>query len=228
MECPDCGAEVLKESTFCHRCGARLGENPGDADFGPTDENPGEAASAPAEPGSAAQRFRNGLDVGRAEEPERDLWEGGYSAKAMAGAWALSLVATAALLALGVWFWSSTALWWIVWLAILLLWVYQAAVFARRRLGVRYRLTSQRFFHESGIFVHTTDLIEVIDMDDITYRQTLIDRFFGVGTIRIVSSDRSHPDLSIAGIEDVKDVAAMMHEARHAERLRRGLHIERI
>ena len=80
--------------------------------------------------------------------------------------------------------------------AIVLLWLYQIVVLLRRRLGVHYRLTTQRFFHESGILIHTTDLIEVIDMDDITYRQTLIDRMTGVGTIRIVSSDRSHPDLS--------------------------------
>jgi len=32
----------------------------------------------------------------------------------------------------------------------------------------------------------------------------------------------------VPGIENVKDVAAKMHEARHAERLRRGLHIESI
>ena len=65
-------------------------------------------------------------------------------------------------------------------------------------------------------------------LDDITYSQTIIDRMFGVGTIRIVSSDRSHPDLPVPGIDNVKDVASKMQEARHEERMRRGLHIESI
>ena len=119
----------------------------------------------------------------------------------MAGAWVLSAVVSVGLIVIG-FLVANRIVWWCVAAAIVLLWLYQLAVLLRRRLGVHYRLTSQRFFHEAGILIHTTDLIEVIDMDDITYRQTLIDRMTGVGTIRIVSSDRSHPDLSIDGIRE--------------------------
>ena len=119
-------------------------------------------------------------------------------------------------------------MWWCVLAVIVVVWLYQVVVLLRRRLGVHYRLTTQRFFHESGILIHTTDLIEVIDMDDITYRQTLIDRMMGVGTIRIASSDRSHPELFLPGIENVKQVAERFDNARRDERRRRGLHIEQI
>jgi len=50
----------------------------------------------------------------------------------------------------------------------------------------------------------------------------------GVGTIRIVSSDRSHPDFSLPGIENARRVAEQFDDARRAERRRRGLHIEQI
>jgi membrane protein YdbS with pleckstrin-like domain len=173
--------------------------------------------------------MREILSPGRGgnDTAEQELWQGGYCLKAMAATWVVSLLASIALIVAGFLI-ANRIVWWCVLAAIVLLWLYLAIVLLRRRLGVHYRLTTQRFFHESGILIHTTDLIEVIDMDDITYRQTLIDRMTGVGTIRIVSSDRSHPDLSIDGIDNVHDVAAMMHDARHAERTRRGLHIEQV
>ncbi|MBN2025102.1 MAG: PH domain-containing protein [Pirellulales bacterium] len=213
---------MKSDSVFCHKCGARLdGLGDGPPGAAPTGDTASPGLSSPA------QRFRNGA-AGQGIDEEKTLWEGGYSAKAMAGAWVASLVATALLVTLAIWFWDNAAVRWTALAAVVLLWGYQLVVFARRWLGVRYKLTSLRFFHESGILVHTTDLIEVIDMDDITFRQTIIDRLVGVGTIRIVSSDRSHPDLSVPGIENVQAVAGMMQEARHAERLSRGLHIERI
>jgi membrane protein YdbS with pleckstrin-like domain len=220
MKCPACGVDVVDKSVFCHKCGERLDSV--------TSSGNGTDRNTPVAPPADTQRPRLAASPGQpVEAAEETLWEGGYCAKAMAGAWAVSLLVTIILLIVGFklgygWFW------WCVLAAIVILWGYQAVVLLRRRLGVRYRLTTQRFFHESGILIHTTDLIEVIDMDDITYRQTLLDRFMGVGTIRIVSSDCSHPDLSIDGIENVKDVAAKLHDARHAERVRRGLHIESI
>jgi len=73
-----------------------------------------------------------------------------------------------------------------------------------------------------------TDRIENIDMDDITYEQKFIERFVGVGTVIISSSDRTHPELRLIGIENVKEVADQMDDIRRAERRRRGLHIESI
>jgi len=236
MKCSACGADVVENSVYCHKCGERLDlQNRAAASSGRTngvarsEEDPSER-EAPRPDVAAAQRVRDMLESARGnnDRAEDELWEGGYSGKAMMGAWMLGGLVTLGLLVLAIAVWSSPALRWIVLAVIVLLWIYLLIVLARRRLGVHYRLTSQRFFHEKGILVHTTDLIEVIDMDDITYTQTILDRLFGVGTIRIVSSDQSHPDLSIQGIAGVGSVAAMLHEARHAERVRRGLHIESI
>ncbi|MBN2295680.1 MAG: PH domain-containing protein [Pirellulales bacterium] len=257
MKCPSCGVEVVEKAVFCHHCGARLND---DQSFDSSEENgAGNYTDSPHKPSSQpnaaggdesttkdsnktveqdvdstksnAERLREAMGT-NSEGSEDELWEGGYSVKAMTGSWILGGILSVCIVGLGIFFWSKgwlqSFVWWGVFIALVALWGYLFISLLRRRLGVHYRLTSQRFFHEKGILRHTTDLIEVIDMDDITFEQTLIDRMVGVGSIRIVSSDRSHPELLIDGIENVKEVAAKLHDARHAERLRRGLHIESI
>jgi hypothetical protein len=73
-----------------------------------------------------------------------------------------------------------------------------------------------------------TDRIEVIDIDDVTYEQGLVQRMLGVGTIRIASSDRTHPELVLSGIDGVQQVADTIDDIRRKERRKRGLHIESI
>ncbi len=73
-----------------------------------------------------------------------------------------------------------------------------------------------------------TDRIEVIDIDDVTYEQGIVQRMLGVGTIRMSSSDRSHPELVLSGIDGVERVADMIDDIRRKERRKRGLHIEAI
>jgi uncharacterized membrane protein YdbT with pleckstrin-like domain len=107
-----------------------------------------------------------------------------------------------------------------------LVWIFFLARLGWRRMSVKYELTNQRFIHEEGVLRRVTDRIEVIDISDVTFEQTLFDRMFNVGTLRIVSSDRSHPELRLVGIENVREVAHMMDAARRKERLRRGLHID--
>ena len=80
----------------------------------------------------------------------------------------------------------------------------------------------------AGILRRVNNRIEVLDMDDITFEQGLLERLSGVGTIRIVSHDRTDPELVLPGIENVKHVAWLFDDARLAERRRRGLHVEQI
>jgi hypothetical protein len=55
-----------------------------------------------------------------------------------------------------------------------------------------------------------------------------VERIFGLGTVRITSSDQSHPELSLPGIENVQIVAGLIDDARRNERRRRGLYIESV
>jgi len=233
MHCPACGADVVEQAIYCHKCGERLDtigqEYPGDGPQSPSAENDArDPQDAP--PADARERLEQGAGARRNEqdEEEQEIWEGGYSPKAMIGAWILSgLVTLVLVIVWAMWVRNKTA-WTLLLLGLAGLWCFQLAKLTYRRLNIRYRLTSQRLIHQTGILKRVTDRIETIDMDDITYEQKFIERFVGVGTIIISSTDRTHPELRLIGIEKVKDVADRMDDIRRSERRRRGLHIESI
>lgn len=222
MRCHTCGTETGEGAVFCPQCGDRLALQGEAADEGETTA----AAPQSPNPAAAADRFRSAADVG--DDTEHDIWEGGYSPKAMIGSFALVGVLSIVILAVGFLFaWTAVFLMVAVGV-IVVMWLYLGLTLLYRRLNVRYRLTNQRFFHESGILRRVTDRIEVIDMDDITFDQKLVERMLGVGTIHIVSSDRTTPVLDLPGIDQVADISARIDKARRDERVRRGLHIETI
>lgn len=198
----------------------------------PVDQPPQREKPA-AETGAAAlpDRFREAARTrqGEDDEPEADIWQGGFSSRAMFGNWVLAAVVTVVLLVAVIALGAGNPILWLAWVVIsALLWGGFGCLLAYRRLTVKYRLTTQRFIHESGLLKRVTDRIEVIDIDDVSCEQQVIDRVVGVGTIKILSSDRSHPVLVMRGIEKVKDVASLIDDLRRKERRRRGLHIESI
>ena len=223
--CEQCGAEALSESRFCPKCGASLSDN----------------ASTPAKPGATsgraasveptkADRVREAMQPNnRGDDAEQHMWEGTYSPKAMIGAWVFAAIVTVAAIIVVALFFSAEGMVWIVLGVILLLyWAGLALMLAYRRLSVSYELTTQRFIHKAGLLSRKSDRIEVIDMDDVTYEQGIVQRMMGVGSIKIISSDRSHPELTLYGIENVQQVAGMIDDVRRAERRRRGIHIEAV
>lgn len=191
---------------------------------------PSRAAGSAGSPNSATEGFRREVAARREElddtDAEQHLWQGGYSSRAMVGTWLLCLVLTVAAIVATVMVpelpWVATVV------AIALLWIIVGGVYAVRRLGVHYELTSQRIIHQTGLLSRRTDRIEVIDIDDVSFEQGMVQRMFGIGTIRIDSSDRSHPVLTMRGIANVREVAGLFDDTRRKERRRRSLHIESI
>lgn len=220
--CSACGAEVVVSSVFCHQCGHRLSDaaepRAFDADSKHADEPP-------------AAEVRDNRDQMRpqgrgVDDPEVDLWQGGYSFKAalpaLIGVGLLGLIATIATAFLAPGFF-------LIPLGLLLLGeLFVLMHYGYMRLKLAYRLTSQRFEHEIGVLRRVTDRIEVIDVDDVTVEQGLIDRMFGTGKIHLTGSDRTHPEIVLVGIDEVRAVAEQIDKARRKERVRRGLHIEAI
>ena len=219
MRCPECTAEVAESSRFCPECGARLAVD-GDAT---------QRAGAGSDRGQAKGGQGGKLRRGRgADVPEEEVWQGTFSPMAMLGTWCMVLVATigsgiaAGVLGMPADYWKWLILGWVV------IWLLPAVVLLYRRLSIRYRLTSQRLFHEHGILRRVTDRIEVIDMHDITFEQGIVERFLGIGTIRIKSNDKSDPDFALRGIDHVRDVAHELDRVRRAEQIRRGLYLEQM
>ncbi|MFT7642719.1 MAG: putative membrane protein YdbT with pleckstrin-like domain [Pirellulaceae bacterium] len=215
MHCESCGAELGEEAKFCHECGTGTKNAPAEA--------PSPSAPAP----TPAEKMR-GMTGGDDDDVEDQLWKGSYSAKAMFGSWIGGAVLTAVATGVGTYFggMGTAVIGFFGGAAVIFGFLLSLLVY--RRLSVSYNLTTQRFVHKSGILKQITDRIEVIDMDDVTFEQGIIQRMLNVGTIRISSSDRSHPELTLIGIDDVKNVADMIDDVRRKERRRRGLHIEAI
>lgn len=213
MHCHQCGQEVPSESVFCPQCGTRLAEAGGE--------------TAQENLPTGAERLRAGRQDGGSNPPnEEDLWSGSYSPKAMVGSFAAAGVVTVVGLAFAV---AAGSPWLLIGgLAALALWAVLLLLLAYRRFTVHYRLTTFRLFHEVGLLSRVGNRIEVIDIDDVTVHQGLVERVFNVGTVTIQSSDRSDPELDLPGIEGAKDVADLIDSTRRAERHRRGLHIESI
>jgi membrane protein YdbS with pleckstrin-like domain len=220
MNCPACNADVAENSVFCPKCGERLNEA---ATVG------ARITSGGGQPLTAADRFKEQLTRPAAsaanDDAETELWTGGFSPKAMLGSWLASGVLTVLLLVGLFFFFAMIPAVIAIVVLIALVWLWPVCVLAYRRLAIRYRLTSQRFVHEHGILSRGTDRIEVIDIDDVSFNQSLIDRFAGVGTITITSGDKTHPVLKLIGIDDVKRVYDLIDNARRKERVRRGIHI---
>ena len=234
MNCLHCGADLPSDSAFCHKCGESIREN----EAGPASDgseagsaNPKTAASRgelsdPKAPHSMDSVFRHS---NVRDDPERNLWSGGYSAKTMVGTWLAAGLFTLFTLIGAVTFLAAYPYAWLVVAVVLLIvWSWLFLLLAYRKLNVKYELTNQRFVHQTGILRRVTDRIETIDMDDVGYEQGVIERLLNVGTIRISSSDRTHPELLMRGIDKVAHVAGLLDDARRKERLRRGLHIESI
>lgn len=209
MNCPVCNLEAIEEATFCHHCGSRLAG--------------GHAEPTPRQRMMDAASSRQGDD-----SPERELWQGSYSKLAMLGSWVGAAVFSIVML-----LWAALAGFggrgWLVTLgAIALVWIALVLRLLYLQLSRHYYLTSQRFSHERGLLWRDIDRIEAIDIDDVSYSQGPVERMLGVGTIRILSSDQSHPKMELPGIENVRAVASLIDEVRRQERHKRGLYVESV
>ena len=180
--------------------------------------------------GSPLDRLRPAASDLVEDEVEEDAWQGGYSGKAMTGNWIVTGLVTivVCLLLLLRAEWRSGNAGMFILLTLGLTWIGQGLLLIYRKLNVRFHLTTQRFIHRSGIVTHVSDRIEVIDIDDVTYYQGLVERMLNVGSIKLESSDRTHPELWLRGIDNVGEVADLFDDLRRKERRRRGVHIESI
>jgi membrane protein YdbS with pleckstrin-like domain len=218
MKCPACGATVADNAAFCQACGKPLAAKAA------------AQAAAAARPSRGKQAFSESVVNRRqgGDGPDQIVWEGSYSKLAMIGAWVAAGAGTLAAAILGLaagWdaktWGTALAVVAVAWLALLVRLIYM-------QLSVHYTLTRERFLHESGLLWRKQDRIETIDIDDVSVVQGPVQRMLGVGTVRITSTDRSTPEFVLAGIGDVRQVAAMIDEMRRNERRKRGVHIESI
>ena len=92
-----------------------------------------------------------------------------------------------------------------------------------RTKAVRYRLTTQRLFVQTGLVAKKLEEVELFRVKDVTLSQGFFQRLLGVGTIVVLSSDDTAPRLELAGIRQPQDVKETIRNAFRASRQREGL-----
>lgn len=157
---------------------------------------------------------------------EKDLWSGRMSKRAVYPAVLLCLLLTVGVLVAAGALWTWRYSWRILALSAVLL-VVLLVRHAYRVLATHYKLTSQRLFIRRGVFSQTVDQTELLRVDDVKFRQSLIDRLLGIGTVETVSSDETDANLSIRNVENPEAIAE--HIRRHTRLLqRRTLFMEQL
>ena len=87
----------------------------------------------------------------------------------------------------------------------------------KRYLGLplsftRYALSHDRLFLSVGFFSVKDDDILLYRIRDISVKRTLWQRLFGVGTVTVQSSDKTHPTLELKSVKDPMRVKETLHD----------------
>ena len=81
-----------------------------------------------------------------------------------------------------------------------------------------YELTEDRVFIQKGIFTVTDEEIRLYRVLDIAYQATLGQRLFGLGSITLMTSDKTAGKISIDSVKDARNVKEMI--AKYVEEQR--------
>ena len=98
-------------------------------------------------------------------------------------------------------------------------------VFKAMSMTTKYTLSSQRIQIEKGIFSKKRSTIELFRVDDFDVEFPFSMRLMGFGQLRIRSTDRETPDITLKGIKDIDDLYELLREANLVERERRGVNV---
>ncbi len=172
--------------------------------------------------------------AGVGTEGELEVWEGHYSLRNFLGR-----VITLSVLSL---LWPGLAIYaWgydhagltipaaIAGIVLLLLWAGLLMRMARAYFGHKYRLTTRRLFISTGIFSRETDQLELLRVQDVYFRQAnLMERLLNVGSVVVVSDEKSMPDYILLGVSDPKGVMDLIWHHARAEQDQRNVRVEQI
>lgn len=87
----------------------------------------------------------------------------------------------------------------------------------------KYRLTNTRIDTEEGILNIKNGTIWLWRVDDIQLNRTIIDRVLGVGTITVISSDETTPDLILRSLPHPQDLFSELKRRVDVAKRQRGV-----
>lgn len=144
---------------------------------------------------------------------EHDVWWGSYASSAMLPSLVLCgglTIGIATLAGLGSLLfgldgkemrYSAYALIAPLWLLQFLRWLYRVAWF-------NYRLTSRRLFRSRGVLYPIEEAVQLADVTQVVVEQSLWERRFRVGSVRILREKKGLPSLLLLGVREPERIAA--------------------
>ncbi|MBQ8390851.1 MAG: PH domain-containing protein [Oscillibacter sp.] len=104
------------------------------------------------------------------------------------------------------------------------IWKDRKRIFGMPITFTRYRLSEDRLFYEKGFLNIKQDEVLLYRVRDLQLNLQLTQRIFGVGTICVVSSDKSVPHLDLVNVKNPREVKELIHRsveaAKDARRMR--------
>lgn len=92
----------------------------------------------------------------------------------------------------------------------------------------RYALSEDRLFQSIGFLNIRDEEILLYRIRDINTTRTLGQRLFGVGTVTVVSSDKSMPVLVLKNVKDPTMVKELLHQQVEEMKIRRRVRVGEI
>jgi membrane protein YdbS with pleckstrin-like domain len=157
-----------------------------------------------------------------ADDREVVYFEGNPLLRGNPGTLALWFTIAAAMLAAGA---AGMYYWKIWWLALIgagaaCICIILPILYIRR---VHYRISNYRIDYERGVFSKTIDTLELWHVDDIRLHQSLLDRILRVGTITIMSNDKTTPRLPLHGLPSPRPIFDNLKQRIIAVKRQRGV-----
>ena len=92
----------------------------------------------------------------------------------------------------------------------------------------RYALSEDRLFVSAGFLNIKDDEVLLYRVRDIDTARTLWQRLFGVGTVTVMSSDKSMPNLVLKNIKDPVHTKELIHQQVEEMKIRRRVRVGEI
>jgi membrane protein YdbS with pleckstrin-like domain len=207
--CPFCGESIQAVAIKCRFCGEWL-ESP--VRNGPRGETPIAQDPAPAD--------------------NENVFEGRSSYAAMFGSFVLAALLVTVAIAIVVWPTQQTSpdvQRTKVAIGLLILLFNTCWILGKMALlkSTFYRLTPDRLEYHRGIFGRKVDNIDLFRVADYKMDRSILDRIFGIGTIRLFSSDKTDPEFLIYKVKNPKQVFEILSKSTFAsDRKANIVHVE--
>lgn len=103
----------------------------------------------------------------------------------------------------------------------------------KRYLGLplsftRYSLSEDRLFLSIGFLNIKDEEVLLYRVRDINTSRTLWQRLFGVGTVTVISSDKSMPTFELKNVKDPMAVKELIHDQVESMKIRRRVRVGEI